>query len=166
MKKQITVFAIFLPILLFSTDVSAQISFKVGAGLGYAIPSADYGGTTIDFYNGTKYGLEPGINFHAKARLNLLFISAFGEIGYTSLSGSGESEPGQGSIDISHKLFSIKIGPEFHIGIPMSPVSAYLQVFGAYNAISGDVEFQGVSNVPSGKYDLASASRIGAGAGV
>lgn len=166
MNKQFTIIAFLLAILIFSSEINAQISFQVGGGLGYTIPSADYSGTTIDFYNGTKYGLESGINFHAKARLNLLLISAFGEIGYSSLSGNGESEPGQGSVDISHKIVSIKLGPEFHLGVPMTPLTAYLQVFGAYNTISGTVEFQGVSNVPSGSYDLASASRIGAGAGV
>lgn len=164
-KLQLPVIAALLFIIIFSAPLNAQISFQIGGGLGYSLPSSDYGGTTVDFYNGAKYGMESGFNLHAKARLSLLFINAFGEVGYTSFSGSGDAEPGQGSVDLSHKLISIKIGPEFQINVPMLPVTPYVQGFVAFNSISGTVEFQGVSNVPSGKYDIASASRIGLGAG-
>jgi opacity protein-like surface antigen len=164
-KLYLTIPIIILYTIIFSSQGNAQISFQIGGGLGYSLPMGDYGGTTMDFYNGTKYGMESGFNLHAKARFNLLVIGGFTEFGYTSFSGSGEAEPEQGNIDISHKLFSIKVGPEFHISIPASPVTPYALGFVSYNHISGDVEFQGVSNVPSGKYDLATASRIGLGAG-
>jgi len=53
--------AIFITITL-SILTSAQITLQVGGGLGIVSPSGDYGGTTIEFYNGTKYGLETGTN--------------------------------------------------------------------------------------------------------
>jgi opacity protein-like surface antigen len=165
MNKQLTVLAFFILMLIFPFNADAQMSLKLGGGLGYSVPASDYSGTTIDFYNGTKYGMESGFNIHGKVRLDILFISAFGEIGYTAFSASGESEPGQGSIDISHKMVSVKLGPELHIAIPMTPITPYILGFVSYNSISGNVDFQGVSDVPSGKYDIASASRIGLGAG-
>ncbi len=166
MKKiHLTIPVIILFSFLFSYQADAQISFQIGGGVGYSLPAGDYGGSTTDFYNGTKYGMESGFNLHAKARFNLLVIGGFGEIGYTTFSGSGDAEPGHGTVDISHKLISVKLGPEFMISIPMSPVTPYAQGFVSYNSLSGDVEFQGTSSVPSGKYDIASASRIGLGLG-
>jgi opacity protein-like surface antigen len=155
--------ALFVIFLAFQTN--AQITFQAGVGAGYSVPMGDYGGTTIDFYNGTKYGMKSGTNFHGKARVGFLFINAFGEIGYSTFSGSGESEPGKGSVDISNKIFSIKLGPEYAISIPLSPITPYFQGFVALNTFSGSVEFQGVTGVPSGKSDIASATRIGLGAG-
>ncbi|MFZ1517824.1 MAG: hypothetical protein WAU11_03570 [Ignavibacteriaceae bacterium] len=153
-------------ILLFVSQTNAQISFQVGGGLGYSVPSGDYGGTTAEFFNGEKYGMESGINFHAKARLGLLFINAFGEVGYTTFSGEGDAPSGGGTIKNSQKIVSMKVGPEFAMNIPLSPITPYLQGFVAINTISGSVEFTGVSGVPSGEADLTSATRIGLGAGI
>ena len=164
-KLHISFLSAVLIVLVFASQTNAQVTFQVGGGIGYSVPSGDYGGTTSDYYAGTKYGMEPGFNFHGKARVGLLFINAFGEIGYTTFSGSGEAEPGIGNIDISHKWVSIKLGPEFAMNIPMSPITPYFQGFLSLNSLSGTVEFQGVSNVPSGTYDIASATRIGIGAG-
>jgi len=163
--KKVTSLATILFIIIFAVQTNAQITFQVGGGLGYSLPSGDYGGTTAGFYDGSEYGMESGFNLHAKARLGLLFLNAFGEIGYTSFSGSGEAEPGRGSLDVSNKLFSIKVGPEFSLSIPLSPITPYLQGFVSYNSISGSVDIQGVSDVPSGEYDIESATRIGLGAG-
>jgi hypothetical protein len=165
-KLQLLAFAAIFSILIFPIQTNAQISFQVGAGLGYSLPAGDYGGSTSDFYSGTKYGMKSGFNINAKARLSLLVISGFGEIDYTSFSGNGDAASGQGSIDISNKVVSIKLGPEFPFSIPMSPFTPYVQGFVSFNTISGSVEFKGVSNVPSGKYDIPSASRVGLGAGV
>lgn len=164
-RLYLTASIILIFIFLVPSQTSAQISLKVGGGVGYSIPAGDYGGSTTDFYSGTKYGIDNSFNIHAKVRVNLLVIGGFGEIGYTSFSGSGEAEPGTGNIDISHKLLSLKIGPEVHIPLPLAPVTPYAMGFISFNSISGDVEFQGVSNVPSGKYDIATASRIGLGLG-
>ncbi len=82
-------------------------------------------------------GWNPGFNFHGKARVGLLFINAFGEIGYTTFSGNGAADTDLGTIDISHKLVSIKLGPEFAVNIPMSPITPYFQGFLSLNSISG-----------------------------
>ena len=156
--------AIFITIIL-STLSSAQITLQVGGGLGIVSPSGDYGGTTIEFYNGTKYGLETGTNFHAKARVGVLSFNVFGMIDYTTLSGEGESEPGKGKVEVSQSVLSLKVGPEFHIGIPAAPVGVYLDGSIGLNTISGEVIFNGVSEVPSGTYDVESESRVGFGLG-
>jgi hypothetical protein len=164
-KNNISFFGVAFFILLFAYQTNAQVTLQIGAGLGYSTPTGDYGGDMTEFYNGTKYGIESGINYHAKARVGLLFLNVFGEIGYTTFSGEGEAAPGQGNINLSHNVFSMKVGPEFPITIPLSPITPYLMGFVAVNTFSGEVEFQGVSDVPSGTYDLASATRVGVGGG-
>lgn len=153
-------------VLVLNIQTSAQITLQIGGGLGYSVPTGDYGGSVADFYNGTKYGMKSGINFHGKARVGILFLNAFGEVGYTMFSGDGNVQSGGGTIKNSQKIISMKIGPEFPINIPLSPITPYVQGFVALNTFSGDVEFKGVAGVPSGKKDLASAIRFGLGAGV
>lgn len=164
-NNTISFFAAALFILLFTNQTNAQVTLQLGAGLGYATPTGDYGGNTTEFYNGTKYGIKSGINYHAKARVGLLFLNVFGEVGYTTFTGDGEAAPGQGNINLSNNVFSMKVGPEFPFTIPLSPITPYLMGFVAVNTFSGEVEFQGVSGVPSGTYALASATRVGIGGG-
>lgn len=164
-NNNIHYFAAALFVLIFSYQTNAQVTLQIGGGLGYSTPTGDYGGNTTEFYDGTKYGIESGFNYHAKARVGLLFLNVFGEIGYTTFNGAGESEPMKGSVINNHNVFSIKVGPEFPITIPLSPITPYLMGFVAVNTFSGDVEFQGVTDVPSGTYDLASATRVGIGGG-
>jgi hypothetical protein len=157
---------LFIAILFsFSTNIYSQISLQIGGGLGYISPVGDYGGSTVDFYNGTKYGMSSGFNYHAKARVGLLGFNLFGIIEYSNVSGDGESEPGQGEIENSHSIFSIKAGPEFNLSPPLSPVGFYLDGFLSVNTFSGTVSFQGVAEVPSGEYDLESETRFGVGIG-
>lgn len=153
-------------VLVLNIQTSAQITLQIGGGLGYSIPTGDYGGSVTDFYNGTKYGMKSGINFHGKARVGILFLNAFGEVGYTIFSGDGDVQSGGGTIKNSQKIISMKIGPEFPIKIPLSPITPYVQGFVALNTFSGDVEFTNVTGVSNGKKDLASAIRLGLGAGV
>lgn len=150
---------------LFSPNLYSQVTLQLGGGLGYISPTGDYGGSTIDFYNGTKYGMSSGFNYHAKARVGLLGFNLFGIIEYSTVSGDGESEPGQGEVENSHSIFSIKAGPEFNISPPLSPVGFYIDGFVSVNTFSGTVKFQGVAQVPSGEYELESATRFGVGAG-
>lgn len=162
----ISFFAATLFFVFFTYQANAQVTLQLGGGLGYSTPTGDYGGNTTEFYSGTKYGIESGFNYHAKARVGLLFLNVFGEIGYTTFSGEGEAIAGQGNINISNNVFSMKVGPEFPINIPLSPITPYLMGFVAVNTFSGEVEFQGVpGDVPSGTYDLASATRVGIGGG-
>jgi opacity protein-like surface antigen len=163
MKKSFLVLVVilfYLPINLYS-----QISLQIGGGLGYISPVGDYAGSTVDFYDGTKYGMSSGFNYHAKARVGLLGFNLFGIIEYSTVSGDGESEPGQGEVENSHSIFSIKAGPEFNISPPLSPVGFYIDGFVSVNTFSGTVKFQGVAQVPSDEFELESATRFGVGAG-
>ena len=142
---------------------SAQIKLQAGIGGGVAIPSSDYTGSTLDYYSGTNYGLSTGYNIAGKFRVNLLPISITGTVDYSSFSNSGESEPGKGNVDISQSIVSIKAGPEYQINIPAAPLTPYIWGNIAYNSISGETKFNGVSEVPSGTYDVKTATRFGFG---
>ncbi len=153
---------------LFSTQSNAQITFQIGAGAGYSLPGADYGGTTEDFYNGTKYGMSSGYNFHGKVRLGLLFINAFGEIGYSTFSGKGEIIAGNSNstADVTNKILSLRLGPEFKFDIPLSPITPYFDAFISLNTFNGTVQFKSAPNgLPSDERNIESASRIGVGGG-
>jgi opacity protein-like surface antigen len=165
MKKIITVLVLLF--LVSTTNIKSQISLQVGGGLGIISPSGDYSGSTVDFYEGTKYGMETGFNLHAKARVGLLGFNVFGMIDYSSLSNEGPGEPDKSEkqVENSHRILSLKVGPEFSLSFPMSPIGAYVDGFISLNTISGTVTFQGLSQVPSGEEDIESATRIGAGAG-
>jgi hypothetical protein len=163
LKKALLLFTALL--FLISPQLYSQVTLQIGGGLGYIAPAGDYSGSTVDFYNGTKYGMSSGFNYHAKARVGLLGLNLFGMIEYSTVSGDGESEPGQGTVENSHGIFSIKAGPEFNLSIPLSPIGFYLDGFVSVNTFSGTVKFQGVSEVPSGERNLESATRFGVGAG-
>jgi hypothetical protein len=165
MKKFFLLFVIMT--FFSSSNIYSQVSLQVGGGLGYINPVGDYGGSTVDFYNGTKYGMSSGINYQAKARVGLLGLNLFGIIEYSSISGTGQSDPNKSNtvVENSHGIFSIKAGPEFNFSVPLSPVGFYFDGFVSVNTFSGKVKFQGVAEVPSGEYDLESATRFGVGAG-
>lgn len=154
---------IFLTLFLVTGAARAQFTLQVGGGAGIAIPVSDYAGSTIDYYNGVKYGLSTGFNVHGKARVGVLGFQLTGEINYSSFSNSGDAEPGQGPVDISQKVLAFRVGPEFHIWLPAMPVTPYLGANVALNKFSGQAKFQGVSRISSGTYDLQSATRIGYG---
>ena len=151
----------------FSSPVFSQgIKLQAGAGIGYEMPTGDYGGTTVDYYNGTKYGLSGGLNFHAKGRVGAAGFQLGAEIGYTSLSNKGDAEAsGQGEVEVSQKVISIKLGPEYMINIPAVPLKPYVGANLALNTISGEVTFGGVSSVSSGTFDVKSTTRFGLGIG-
>jgi hypothetical protein len=154
-------------ILFISSVMYSQITLQVGAGGGYIVPTGDYAGSTVDFYNGTKYGMSSGYNFNGKVRVGLLGFDLFGMIEYSSISGDGQSDPDNknSQIENTQNIFSIKAGPEFKIEFPLSPVGIYFDGFLSVNTFSGTVSFQGVSGVASGDYDLGTTTRVGAGGG-
>jgi hypothetical protein len=154
-------------ILFISSVMYSQITLQVGAGGGYLAPTGDYAGSTVDFYNGTKYGMSSGYNFNGKVRVGLLGFDLFGMIEYSSISGDGQSDPDNknSQIESTQKIFSIKAGPEFNIEFPLSPIGIYFDGFLSVNTFSGTVSFQGVSGVASGDYDLGTTTRVGAGGG-
>jgi len=158
--------AVFVSVLLPCSAFSQGIKFQAGAGVGYAVPTGDYAGTTVDYYGGTKYGLSGGVNFHAKGRIGAAGFQLAAEIGYTSLANSGNAEAsGQGKVDISQKVLSVKVGPEYMINIPAMPIKPYVGANIALNTITGQTKFNGVSSVPSGTFDVKSATRFGLGIG-
>ncbi len=167
-KLHISFIAVTLFLTVFAIQTNAQITFQVGGGVGYSIPTGDYGGTTTDFYNGTKYGMKSGVNFHGKARVGILFLNAFGEVGYTNFSNEGSiiaTEPDK-TVNVTNKVFSIKLGPEIKFRIPMSPITPYLDAFVSLNTFTGTVQFKGSPNgLPSSEQDISSATRMGLGAG-
>jgi hypothetical protein len=157
------IFSILAVLTLMAANTQAQVTLQVGGGAGVAIPVSDYAGTTIDYYNGTKYGLASGLNVHAKARVGVLDFRLTGEINYSTFSNDGEAQPGQGAVEISQKVLAFKVGPEFYIGLPAVPVTPYIGANVALNRFSGEAKFQGISKLPSATYDLKSATRIGVG---
>jgi hypothetical protein len=154
-------------VIFISSIIYSQITLQVGAGGGYMLPTGDYAGSTVDFYNGTKYGMSSGYNFNAKVRVGLLGFDLFGMIDYSSFSGDGQSDPDNKNSQIKNtqNIFSFKAGPEFKIEFPLSPIGIYFDGFLSVNTFSGTVSFQGVSGVSTGDYDLETATRVGAGGG-
>jgi opacity protein-like surface antigen len=160
---QVTFFSAALFSLIFSASAQG-IKLQAGAGIGYEIPTGDYGGTTADFYAGTKYGLSGGINFHAKGRIGAAGVKCAAEIVYSSFSNSGSAETsGQGKVDVSQSVLSVAIGPEYMVSLPVLPLAPYAGVNLAFNKISGETKFNGVSQVPSGTFAIESVTRFGIG---
>jgi hypothetical protein len=145
------------------TPSRSQVDIKLGGGIGLTIPTADFGGTTLDYYNGSRYGLSSGVNVHGNAKVGLAGWILAGEVDYSWLSNNGNSEPGQGTVNLSQRVLSLKAGPEFRIGIPETPVTSYIGLNLSVNRFSGETTFQGVSKVPSGTYSVQAATRFGAG---
>ncbi|MDP3682451.1 MAG: outer membrane beta-barrel protein, partial [Ignavibacteria bacterium] len=151
---------IIILIALMSMQTNAQVNIKLGGGLGMMSPTSDLSGSTIEYYNGTNYGLGSGLNINGKAKFGFAAFNLTGEIDYSTLSNTGNSEPGQGSVELSQKIVSLKVGPEFRLGLPMIPITPYLGFNVALNSFSGETTFQGVSKVPSATYSMKSATRF------
>lgn len=163
--KQATQIIIFISLLSLITFpiVNAQVNLKLGGGLGIVSTASDLNGSTMDYYNGSKYGLNSGLNLHGKAKIGFVGFNLTGEIDYSMLDNTGNSEPGQGLVEISQTIVSIKVGPEFRISLPLLPLTPYVGANVAMNSFSGEVMFQGVSKVPSATYEVKGATRIGMG---
>jgi opacity protein-like surface antigen len=145
------------------TPSRAQVNLKFGVGIGTMIPTSDFSGSTSEFYNGSRYGLSSGPNIHGKAKVGLSGWNLTGEIDYSSLSNTGNSEPGQGEVELSQTILSLKVGPEYRLNLPVLPVALYIGVNLALNRFSGQTTFQGVSRVPSATYSVDGATRFGIG---
>ncbi|MFH0990943.1 MAG: outer membrane beta-barrel protein [bacterium] len=163
MQKTLSLLAILLFVLVSPAILNAQVTIQVGAGAGIGMPAGDYKGATTEYYAGNNYGMGNGINFHAKARLGLIGFRLTGEVDYTSYSNSGDAEAGKGTLDVKHKILAFRVGPEFHLSLPLVPVTPYLGANVALNTFSGETSFQGVARVPSQTFTMESASRIGVG---
>jgi hypothetical protein len=158
-----SIFAFSLLTMVIALPIMAQVDLKAGAGVGITSAVSDLNGSTMEYYSGTSYGQNSGLNIHGKAKVGLGGLDLVGEIDYSSLGSTGNSEPGQGSVELTQKILSMKIGPEFHITIPALPIRPYAGVNIAWNRFSGEANFQGVSKVPSATYTVNEATRLGAG---
>lgn len=145
------------------TPSRSQVNLQLGGGIGVTIPSSDFSGSALEYYNGSRYGLSSGLNIQGKAKIGWSGLSLTGEIDYSSLRNNGNSGPGQGTIDVSQKVLSLKAGPEIRLGMPALPITSYIGANLALNRFSGKTTFQGVSNVPSGTYSMNEATRLGVG---
>ena len=145
------------------TPSRSQVNIKLGGGIGVMSPASDFSGSTLEYYNGSRYGLSSGLTIHGKAKIGLSGLNLAGEIDYSSLRNTGNSEPGQGAVDITQKILSLKVGPEFRLSVPALPVTPYIGANLALNRFSGETTFQGVSKVPSATYIVKGATRFGVG---
>lgn len=162
--RMIFIFPVILSLPLFAqTPLPSPVSLQVGLGVGTVSPKGDFGGSTIDYYSGTNYGESGGINYQIKARIGIMGFNLVGQMDYASLSNNGYAQPGQGSIDISQKILSFKIGPEFKLSIPLFPVTPYIGANIALNNFKGNVSIQTSVSAPTYDYDINGASRIGYG---
>jgi opacity protein-like surface antigen len=145
------------------TPSRSQLIIQLGGGFGVAIPTSDFSGSTIDYYSGSHYGLTSGLNLDGKAKIGWSGLMLAAEIDYASFHNSGSSEPGQGSLELSQNVLSLRLGPEIRIGLPELPVTSYIGANLAMNKFNGETKFQGVSNVPSGTYSEKGTTRFGVG---
>jgi len=168
MRTSFLTVGLFFAVLVLSPSVSrAQITLQAGAGGGAVVPFRDFGGSTVDYYDGTKYGLSVGYNVHAKGRLGFGGLRIVGEVGFTQLTNSGAGiSPNQGRVELTENIVSVKVGPEYLFNLPFAPVKPYVGAHIAAHFFQGETKFQGLSRVPTGTINVETATRLGAGAGV
>lgn len=152
-------------VFFFSTAVTlhAQGTLTLGGGIGVTSAVSDMNGSTMEYYNGSRYGLTSGLNILAKAKAGFGGMDLAVELDYSSLNSQGNSEPGQGAVELTQNILSLKLGPEMHFAIPGLPFSPYAGVNAAWNRFSGETKFQGVAKIPSAVYSVREATRLGAG---
>jgi opacity protein-like surface antigen len=162
--RKIFILTVIISLPIFAqTPLPSPFTLQVGVGFGSVSPKGDFVGSTTEYYSGTNYGQSGGIDYQVKARIGILGLNLVGQMDYASLSNNGNSTPGQGSIDLSQKILSLKLGPEFKLSIPLFPVTPYIGANISFNHFSGNVSFQGVASVPTGEYDIKNDSRVGYG---
>lgn len=161
-RRMYTMGSVLLCLMLFITAGHGQ-TLQVGAGLGIMVPTSDFGGTTVDFYNGQRYGLSTGFTMAGKVRVGFGSVYLVGGVGFSSVTNSGDAEPGRGTVEISQTILTLSAGPEFHINIPAAPITPYVGATIALHRFSGETKFQGVARVPSATFDVEASSRFGVG---
>lgn len=153
--------------LLFSFGVVfSQVKFSIGPTIGFTGPVGDYSGTTFDYYNGTRYGLNGGINFGGVFKAKWTSVSARLSITYASLRNSGGSEPGDdGYIEVTQNTLTMALGPEFAFTLTGSNIKPYVGVDLLFTSFSGDAMFIDVRHVGDRSISMSSTSRAGLGLG-
>jgi len=166
MKKLFSISISLLILFLSINNSNSQLRIVLGPAIGYTIPSADYGGSTSDFYNGTSYGLSPGINFGAMGKLGLGPINFNLSVVYSPLSNTGTAATTKAgsTVEIKQNLLTIGVGSQFGFGVPLAPIKPYIGLDILFTSISGSVNYSGgTPEVSDGKFDMQTASRTGLG---
>jgi opacity protein-like surface antigen len=151
--------------LMGNTANSQIVKFKLGPMVGLTAPTGDYAGNTMEYYSGTKYGMNSGVNFGAIFKTGIGPFNLRISGSYAPLSNSGIAEPGEGFIETKSDMLIFSAGPEFDLAIPFSPIKPYLGVDLLFSSISGRTTFSDVDFIPDGTYDMQSATRVGLGFG-
>ena len=153
--------------LCFSQVLLSQVKVWLGPEIGLTVPTGDYGGTTVDFYNGVKYGLGSGVNFGALVKFKLAVLNIRAGLNYSAHSNSGNSDPENPNsfIEVKQNMLMFFAGPEFSFKIPSSSVLPYVGADLLFTSLSGETTFQGVARVPTGTFSMSTASRLGFGLG-
>jgi opacity protein-like surface antigen len=166
--KNLTVLSTFAILLLSFCSARSQVGFSIGPSAGLTVPTGDYSGTTIEYYEGVKYGLSSGVNVGALAKIKFPIARIRLAGNFSFLSNSGNSEPGKPNsfVEVKHTAFMLSAGPEFGFGIPLSPIKPFAGADLLFTTFSGETTFRGVSRIPSdGSYSMSSATRVGIGLG-
>lgn len=156
-------------VIFFSVSLSySQLKYSIGPFIGVTIPTGDYSGTTIDYYNGIHYGLSSGADVGAIFKIKLPVLAIRISAGYAPLKNTGLAvidEP-ESYIEVKQSLFTISAGPEFHFNIPQSPIKPYAGIDLLLTSFNGEATFLHVPHgVPDATFSMSSTTRIGLGLG-
>lgn len=164
MKKTGIILAIILALSQI-TYSQLPIGIKIGPSISMMSPTSDYSGTTSDFYAGTKYGMKSGVGFGAIGKITLGPLNGRISVNYSSLSNTGSADPSSGpsTVEVKNSILMFTLGTEFGFAIPFSPIKPYAGIDLLFSNISGNVNFQSTTGVPTGSRDISSASRTGLG---
>jgi hypothetical protein len=158
---------LFFFLLILFTGCSFCQSVNLGVELGGTLPQANYRGSTVDFYNGSKYGMKSGVNYGAMAKFRLSSTSMVIRTGisYFVLSNEGIAQAGApgGRVETKSHILSILAGPEFNFPVSSFHFKPYLGANLLLSSIGAKVTFRNVSNVPSGTFIISSGTRLGLG---
>ncbi|MCX7832714.1 MAG: hypothetical protein N2490_00675 [Ignavibacteria bacterium] len=144
----------------------SQVFLTFGPSIGISVPVGDYAGETVDFYNGIKYGLKPGVNFGATGVIRTTVINLKGVLSYSLLQNSGNAQYNVGSVDVKQNVFTFAIGPQYSYSLPQKKVRMYAEALIAYSIFSGITKFTDAPHIQNGTYDMNSTSRFGAQFGI
>ncbi|HEX2787530.1 MAG TPA: outer membrane beta-barrel protein [Ignavibacteria bacterium] len=163
-NNRIKILLLILSVFFISNTAYSQ-KFRLGPIIGLTAPTGDYSGTTMEYYAGTRYGMNSGVNFGALFKAGMGPFNLRVSATYAPLSNTGQAEPGEGFIDVKSDLLSFSIGPEFELTSIPTSIKPYLGADLLISSISGRTTFTDADFIPDGTYDMQSATRIGLGLG-
>ncbi len=161
MRRIYILISFFVFFTFINTKVFSQFFLTFGPTAGVSVPIGDYSGETIDFYNGVKYGLKPGVNFGAMGVIRTQYINLKGGLTYSLFWNSGNAEYNRGSVELKQNVLTFCIGPQYGQSIPNSKARIYVDALLLYSIFAGSSKFVDAPYVTDGKYDLNTTGRIG-----